>query len=449
MRRRQRPTPGAARAFALSGALLASAALAQQPAPRPTSPAKQPAQPTPTPTPAPAPAPARLPVAFPHPLIVEVLYAVPTGEAGDANRDGFRQVSGDEFVALVNPHTAPINLRGYSLSDRPPSATAAPKVRFTFPDAQLAPGQIAVVFNGHESTIPGPVGDSARAPTGPNPSFHNALTFTMRVASSRTSFGNAEDLVALSAPGSSPGTSALQIVRWGRADTPSDRPAAPIPGATPTTLIEDAPATAKGSVVRRSLAGEWTTREAFDAKPFDPGAWTDHGSPAKPTAPAPNTPSAPTKPTPTKPAPSTPAPAPVAPAPSTPAPSTSAPLPTQAVVVNRTGRELVVDLGTIYTLGAGSPDATLPPGAVAEGSSVPLRVAIDATITHTFADDGPSPRHYVRVALAELPPPGQTPGQPAGQPSPQRAIVRLLPDGRLTRLSVEIRDGSLVVEAQP
>src|SRR6185436_1093444 len=44
-----------------------------------------------------------------------VLYAVP--KEGDADQDGTRSATGDEFIELVNPHDKPINLKGYSLSD--------------------------------------------------------------------------------------------------------------------------------------------------------------------------------------------------------------------------------------------------------------------------------------------------------------------------------------------
>jgi hypothetical protein len=62
-------------------------------------------------------APANPPVAFPHPLVTEVLFNVPRGEEGDANGDGKRSATGDEFVELVNPHDRPISLKGYRLID--------------------------------------------------------------------------------------------------------------------------------------------------------------------------------------------------------------------------------------------------------------------------------------------------------------------------------------------
>lgn len=57
------------------------------------------------------------PVAFPHPLITEILYSVPGGKAGDADGNGNRSATGDEFIELFNPHDKPINLKGYVLSD--------------------------------------------------------------------------------------------------------------------------------------------------------------------------------------------------------------------------------------------------------------------------------------------------------------------------------------------
>ena len=54
---------------------------------------------------------------FPHPLITEVLYAVPSGDRGDANGDGTRDAVGDEFIELVNLHDRPIQLKGYTLMD--------------------------------------------------------------------------------------------------------------------------------------------------------------------------------------------------------------------------------------------------------------------------------------------------------------------------------------------
>src|SRR5512142_1033661 len=83
-------------------------------------------------------------VDYPHPLITEVLYAVPTGEAGDANGDGVRETNGDEFVELVNPHDRSINLRGYILTGKsnPDPSKKFKTLRFVFPSLTLQPGEV-------------------------------------------------------------------------------------------------------------------------------------------------------------------------------------------------------------------------------------------------------------------------------------------------------------------
>ncbi len=359
----------------------------------------------------------RTPVAFPHPLITEVLFAVPTGDAGDANRDGQRQVAGDEFVELINPHVQAISLRGYTLMNRPTGSGGTASVRFTFPAMTLEPGQVVVVFNGHDSNIPGPVGTSRAAPTSRNPNFGEAWVFSMQAPSTRSAFTNSGDWVSLHAPGPGlrPGDP-VQVVRWGRPDgTPP-----------PAPLIEDAPSNAKGSVTRRTLAGGWVSSDAIDAQAFSPGLWSDAERPARP-APAPSPAPDPTPTGAPAPAqdgvakPGVPAPEPVQ-VPVLPNDEAVLP-PTQLSLRNETGRALLVDIGTIYRLAD-----------VAEGLSVPRPLEAEGVLTHTYPTGGPSPQHYVRVALAD-------------QASQQQAVLRLIPSARLTRLAVRLQGGRLVVEA--
>ncbi len=144
-----------------------------------------------------------------HPLITEVLYAVPTYE-GDANLDGFRSAVGDEFIEIINPHDTPIQLRGYTLTDRNPKDLG--QFRFRFPDLLLAPGEIAVVFNGHECKWVGPVGDDRKAPPAKHDLFHDAWVFTARNDSKLTGLANAGDWVLLTAPSGEP----IQCIRWGQ-----------------------------------------------------------------------------------------------------------------------------------------------------------------------------------------------------------------------------------------
>lgn len=185
--------------------------------------------------------------------MTEVLYAVPLGEVGDANKDGTRDATGDEFVELVNPHDKPINLRGYRLVDK--SLGKGSALSFTFPDVTLKPGEVAVVFNGYKATIPQPVGDATKAAE-PNTKFGGARVFSMQVQSSRLSFSNSADAVVLLAPT----TDAVQIVKWGK------------PEKLPTAgLIEEAPVTSKGSVQRNGLRGELAAHATEGGVSFSPG----------------------------------------------------------------------------------------------------------------------------------------------------------------------------------
>lgn len=226
----------------------------QAPAPvREPEPAKAPAPGTP-----PEPQPVR-PIAaeFPSPIITEILYAVPSDARGDANQDGTRQVAGDEFIEISNPHDRPIQLKGWSITDG--SNPAKPQVRFVFPACELAPGGVVVVFNGHQGAIPGPVGDE-KAAAKANPRFAGALVFTMRAKGSRNALSNAGDMVNLT----SPEGRLVQRVRWGKATEPAGR----------AVLEETAPTTSKGSVFRTSVlkGGEWRPHADEHAEPFSPGA---------------------------------------------------------------------------------------------------------------------------------------------------------------------------------
>lgn len=280
------------------------------------------AQPAPAaPRDAPAKKPAELaPVAFPHPLITEILYAPPKGAEGDANQDGKRNAVGDEFIELINPHDKPINLKGYVLSDGVPKAgpdakkptpksgmdprpsddphakpgTTDPtpadavdpakrpkssRLRFVFPDLTLKPGEVVVVFNGYESTIPGPVGD-ANAAAARNEKFHHAYVFSMRCTSQFQALANAGDCVLLSDPEGH----AVECVVWGTSDKSPE-----IPGARREVAPEST-----GSVQRRSLAGPFVSHRDLgsraDSKPFSPGEFNLADDPAPTAAPAPTNP---------------------------------------------------------------------------------------------------------------------------------------------------------------
>jgi len=76
-------------------------------------------------------------------VITEVLADPPPGAAGDANGDGKRDPSDDEFVEIVNAGKTPVCLSGWALGD------ASDPERHVFPLGRaLAPGGTLVVFGG-------------------------------------------------------------------------------------------------------------------------------------------------------------------------------------------------------------------------------------------------------------------------------------------------------------
>ncbi len=192
------------------------------------------------------------------PVITEVLYAVPQGQAGDASGDGVRDATGDEFVELFNPGNKTIRLTGWTLTDRnPPDAG---QFLFVFPSFALKPGEVVVVFNGLNQSIPGPVGTAQKPPTKRNEHFHGAWVFTAGNTSSGVGFANSGDWVSLRTPASE----VVSLVMWGK---PSRQPQAS------ASVIEKVPKTSRSSVQRTiGRAGV-----AFEAHPtvdglrFSPG----------------------------------------------------------------------------------------------------------------------------------------------------------------------------------
>lgn len=84
-----------------------------------------------------------LDVLIKDPLVVnEYLADPPEGAAGDANADGTRSSSQDEFIEIVNRTSAPIDLSGYKLFD-------SEAVRHVFANGTIIPPkEAAVVFGG-------------------------------------------------------------------------------------------------------------------------------------------------------------------------------------------------------------------------------------------------------------------------------------------------------------
>jgi len=87
------------------------------------------------------PTPPELPVV----LINELLADPPSDDGGDANGDGVRSATQDEFVELVSLASQPLEMGGWSLSD-------SFGTRFVFPQGtQLLPGRALLVFGGGDS----------------------------------------------------------------------------------------------------------------------------------------------------------------------------------------------------------------------------------------------------------------------------------------------------------
>jgi hypothetical protein len=85
---------------------------------------------------------------LPRPRIAinEVLCDPALGSEGDANRDGVRSGSEDEFVELLNLGSDAVDLSGWTLSD----GASSP---FAFPSGtQIAPGEYVVLFGGGAPT---------------------------------------------------------------------------------------------------------------------------------------------------------------------------------------------------------------------------------------------------------------------------------------------------------
>ncbi len=75
-------------------------------------------------------------------VINEILADPAAGLAGDANKDGVRSASGDEFVEILNYGSNSVDLTGWSLSD-------GSAIRHVFPSAaELLPYQYLAVFGG-------------------------------------------------------------------------------------------------------------------------------------------------------------------------------------------------------------------------------------------------------------------------------------------------------------
>ena len=86
-------------------------------------------------------------------IINEFLFdPAPTAPDGDANGDGVREASGDEFIEILNTGSTTVDISGWTLSDDDGGAFAFAAGTF------IAPGEFIVLFGGGTPTgIPGQV----------------------------------------------------------------------------------------------------------------------------------------------------------------------------------------------------------------------------------------------------------------------------------------------------
>ncbi|MEM7701951.1 MAG: lamin tail domain-containing protein [Pseudomonadota bacterium] len=116
-------------------------------------------------------------------VINEILFDPASGDTGDANGDGTRDFSRDEFIEIVNTSGAAVNISGWTLSDDDGDD-------FTFPAGTiLNAGQALVLFGG--GTPPGNVGNGLA-----NDSFGGALVF-VDDGSIGSGLSNSGDLIEL------------------------------------------------------------------------------------------------------------------------------------------------------------------------------------------------------------------------------------------------------------
>ncbi|HEY9402263.1 MAG TPA: Ig-like domain-containing protein [Pyrinomonadaceae bacterium] len=215
---------------------------------------------------------------YPLTLVLnEILADPPDGAAGDANRDGARSSTQDEFIELVNASTFDLNLGGYQLTTR--GSGGADTVRHTFAaDTVVAPGMSVIVFGGAQAATFDPA----------HPAFAGALVQT--ASTGGLSLANGGSIVKLL---DATGTTIEQLAYGGAGEPDGDRnqsltrapdvsgdfvmhetasggrsfspgtrvDATPFPGTAPIARIEVAPPAA---TIERGTQQQFTAR-ALDA----------------------------------------------------------------------------------------------------------------------------------------------------------------------------------------
>jgi uncharacterized protein (TIGR03437 family) len=184
---------------------------------------------------------------YPLSLVLnEVLADPPDGGAGDANHDGARSSTEDEFIELVNASTIDLNIGGYQLTTR--GSGGADTVRHTFAaDTIVAPGTSVVVFGGAQSAAFDPA----------HPAFAGALIFN--ASSGGLSLTNGGSVVKLLDPSGA----TVELLAYGGAGEPDADRNQSLTRAPDVTGVYTAHEAAPGSGGRSFSPG---TR--VDASPF-------------------------------------------------------------------------------------------------------------------------------------------------------------------------------------
>jgi uncharacterized protein (TIGR03437 family) len=145
---------------------------------------------------------------FPLTLVLnEILADPPDGAAGDANHDGTRSSTQDEFIELVNASTIDLNIGGYQLTTR--GSSGADTVRHIFAaDTIVAPGTSIVVFGGAQAAGFDPA----------HPAFGGALVLT--ASTGGLSLANGGSVVKLLDPS---GVPVEQLAYGGAGEPDADR----------------------------------------------------------------------------------------------------------------------------------------------------------------------------------------------------------------------------------
>jgi uncharacterized protein (TIGR03437 family) len=118
-------------------------------------------------------------------VLNEFLADPPDGPAGDANRDGTRDGSQDEFVELANGGDLPLDLSGWTLRTRQPSSTTETVRHLFAPGTMLFPADALVIFGGGNFSSDHPAFGGAqvvRASTGALSLTNGGLTLLVRDA---------------------------------------------------------------------------------------------------------------------------------------------------------------------------------------------------------------------------------------------------------------------------